>query len=120
MNVATITFVTSNPATEYEVCQNQTVDWADFSWTDSISELTSIPNYCGVPNFDAIYLTEYSSDFKAALSITKDSNTNTGHVSYARRMCKRSVASDDPYEFNIELSYDDGWDPITSTDVVGI
>ena len=49
-----------------------------------------------------------------------DSTDNTGFVSYDAEMCTRNLAVATPYEFNILLSYTDGWDTTTSTDIVSI
>jgi hypothetical protein len=104
----------------YSVCQKEDAAGADFSWTDSISELTSTPNYCGVPNFEAVFDGEYTDEWKASLSFDINSTDNTGFVSYGAGMCTRDLAVSTPYTFKIQLSYTVGWDPTTSTESVSI
>lgn len=119
-NVPTITFRSTNPLVEYFVCQDKAACGAKFDWTDTVSELSGTPNYCGVPVLEAIYEDTYSDDFKAPLSLNTTALQRTGCVNYAAKMCDRSLAVADPYKFKIRLSYVDGWTPITSTEIVSV
>ena len=97
LNVPQFTFTTNSQLIEYSVCQNRAAAGANFTWTDSISELTSIRNYCGVPKFEAVYVEEYKNEWKAPLKLNITSTNNTGFVSYGARMCTRDLAVSTPY-----------------------
>ena len=120
-NEAEITFTSASQDIEYDVCQSEDETGAEFSWTDSLSELTGTPNYCGVPDFEAEYEGEYSDTFKGSLSLEKDAATNTGYVKYAKAMCNRNdVDMETPYQFKIKLSYADDWTSKTTDDLVSV
>ncbi len=97
LNVPQFTFTTNSRLIEYSVCQKEDAAGADFSWTDSISELTSIPNYCGVPNFEAVFDGVYTAEWKEYLTLNITSAENAGFVSYGAGMCTRDLAVSTPY-----------------------
>lgn len=106
VNVGQVTFTSQR--VEYDVCQNETATGAEFTFTDTISELTSTPNFCGNPVISAVFVEDYDSgvtDFMGLHSFIED---NTGYISFDARMCQRDFAREDPYQLQIQLSYSNG------------
>lgn len=95
LNEGLVTF--DSQLIEYDVCQNETEIGANFTFTDTISTLSSITNYCGNPVVRAVFVETYNQDVTDPFTLYSFAENNTGYITYDLRMCDRSLARSDPY-----------------------
>ena len=90
---------------EYDICQNETEYAAEFTYTDTVSKLSSTPNFCGSPVVLPVYSDNYDQNLTSYLTIVSFSGNNSGYFVYAPRMCDRKFARSTPYQFKVQLQY---------------
>ena len=105
---------------EYDVCQNATVNGANFTYSDSVSKLSATPNFCGNPVVSAVFFEEYNANVTDPLVLHSFAENNTGYISYDARMCQRDLAREEPYKLQIQLSYTNGSVSTLTSNIVDI